>query len=256
MRSFVVSVLMAATCVFAQAPEMVRGTVDGKPVNQAQLEALINLVPEQARAGITGNQDELLRYYGFVSRMAEMAEKSKLWEQTPYKEQLELGRKTVLAVAQMAEYSKNLNIPAAEVDKYYADHKDDFTTANVTVVQVPLKSAADAAAAKTKAETLWKQVQGGADFAALAKQYPVEGEFHSFKKSDAIPQEIKDAVFQLKAGGVTRPVALPNGVFLVKLDSLVVKSMSEARGDVLKTLQDAKFQAWMNDVRKSVVVGK
>jgi foldase protein PrsA len=257
MRKLLVTLAAAAGCVFAQgADEVVRGTVDGKPVNQAQLEALINLVPEQARAGLTTNQDELLRYYGFVTRMAEIAEKAKLWEQSPYKEQLELGRKTVLAVAEMAEYSKNLNVTNADVEKYYEDHKDEYTTVSVTVLQVPVKSEADSAAAKTKAAGLWKQIQGGADFGALAKQYPVDGDFHSFKKSDSIPPEIKDAVFKLKPGGVTPPVALPNGVFLIRVDALNVRSLQDARGDVLKTLQDAKFQAWMDSVRKSVVVGK
>jgi parvulin-like peptidyl-prolyl isomerase len=248
---------LLALCASAQTPDLTRGTVDGKPVNQAQLEALINLVPEQARAGIATNQEELLRYYGFVTRMAEIAEKDNLAQLSPYKEQLELGRKTVLAVAAMSEHSKQLGITDAEVEKYYNDHLDAFTSATVTVVQVPVKSTAEAAAAQAKAETLWKQVQSGADFAALAKQYPVEGDFHTFKKSDAnIPKEIKDAVFTLKPGQVAKPVARPNAVFLIRLDELTVKPFQTARGDVLKILQDAKFQAWMDGVRKSVVIGK
>ena len=248
---------LSVLCALAQTPDLTRGTVDGKPVNQAQLEALINLVPEQARAAITTNQEELLRYYGFVTRMAELAEKEKLAEQSPYKEQLELGRKTVLAVAEMSEHSKNLGITDAEVEKYYNDHLDTLTTATVTVVQVPVKNQAEAGAARTKAETLWKQVQSGGDFAALAKQYPVEGDFHTFKKSDAsIPKEVKDAVFALKPGQITKPVAMPNAVFLIRLDELSVKPFLAARGDVLKTMQDAKFQAWMDGVRKSVVIGK
>ena len=254
MRNFVFLVAVAAPCLFAQ--EQVRGMVDGKPVNQAQLEALISLVPEQVRGAIAGNEQELLRYYGFVTRMAEMAEKAKLFEQSPYKEQLELGRKTVMAVAEMAEYSKNLNISTADVEKYYEEHKDGFTTAKVTVVQVPVRNESEAGAAMTKAQSLWKQIQAGGDFNTMAKQYPVEGDFKSFKKSDAIPPEIKDAVFALTPGQVTKPVARPNAVFLIRLDSLDVKPLQDARGDVLKTMQDAKFQAWMDGVRKSVVVGK
>jgi len=256
MRNFVLALTLAVFDVCAQAPDQVRGVVDGKPVNQAQLEALINLVPEQQRGAIATNQEELLRYYGFVSRMAEMAEKQKLGEMSPYKEQLELGRKTVMAVAAMSEYSKNLGITSAEVEKYYEDHKDTFTTANVTVVQVPIASDAEAESVKARAEALWKQLKAGGDFSASAKKYPVEGDFHSFKKSDPIPAEIKDAVFALKPGEITRPVARPNAVFILRLDSLTVKPLQDARGDVLKTLQDAKFQAWMDGVRKSVVVGK
>ena len=248
--------MMVPGCVWGQTPALVRGTVDGKPVTQAQLEALINLVPEQVRGAITGNEEELLRYYGFVTRMAEMAEKAKLGEMSPYKEQLDVGRKSVMAVAEMSEYNKTLNITAADAEKYFQDHKDDFTTANVTALQVPISNESEAGAAKAKAETLWKQIQGGADFAALAKQYPVDGEFKTFKKSDKLPQDIKDAVLALKPGAVCRPVARPNGVFLIRLDSLTVKTLQEARGDVVKTLQDSAYQKWMDGVRKSVVIGK
>ena len=248
--------IMVPGCVWGQTPELVRGTVDGKPVTQAQLEALINLVPEQVRGAITGNEEELLRYYGFVTRMAEMAEKAKLGEMSPYKEQLDVGRKSVMAVAEMSEYNKTLNITAADAEKYFQDHKDDFTTANVTALQVPIRNESEAGAAKAKAETLWKQIQGGADFAALAKQYPVDGEFKTFKKSDKLPQDIKDAVLALKPGAVCRPVARPNGVFLIRLDSLTVKTLQEARGDIVKTLQDSAYQKWMDGVRKSVVIGK
>ena len=90
----------------------------------------------------------------------------------------------------------------------------------------------------------------------MAKQYPVEGDFKSFKKSDNILQEIKDQVFSVKPGEVTKPIARANGVFLIRLDSVVVKPLQEARGDVLKTLQDAKYQEWLDGVRKSVVIGK
>ena len=248
--------ILSAACVWAQNPELVRGVVDGKPVTQAQLEALIALVPEQARGAITGNEEELLRYYGFVTRMAEMAEKAKLGELSPYTEQLDLGRKTVMAVAEMSEYNKTLNITNADAEKYFQDHKDDYATANVTALQIPIRNEADAAAAKTKAESLWKQIQGGADFAALAKQYPVDGEFRTFKKSDPSPPAIKDAVLALKPGAVCRPVAMPNGYFLVRLDSLTVKTLQEARGDVVKVLQDTAYQKWMDGVRNSVVIGK
>src|SRR5437879_2696756 len=130
MKTLVIAMALGASMVWAQ--EMVRGTVDGKPVTQAQLEALMSQIPEQQKNMITANPEELLRYYGFVCRMAEIAEKAKLGEQSPYKEQLELHRKTVLATAAASEHGKELNVSTADVEKYYAEHKDAFTTANVT----------------------------------------------------------------------------------------------------------------------------
>ena len=93
--------------------------------------------------------------------MADIAEQGKLAELSPYKEQLEMSRKSVLATAEMAEHEKGTQVPTAELEKYYEAHKDAFTTAYVTVVQVPIKNEAESAAAKAKAETLRKQAQGG-----------------------------------------------------------------------------------------------
>src|SRR5262249_31884631 len=119
-----------------------------------------------------------------------------------------------------------------------------------------IRQAADEAGAKATADKLSKQAQSGGDFSAMAKQYPVDGDFRSFKKSDNLPPEIKDAVFKLKPGEVTPPLTRPNAIFLIRLDSLNVRPLQDARGDALKTMQDARFQQWMEGVRKSVVIGK
>src|ERR1051326_3209329 len=255
MRSLLLVMALGAPLLCAQ--EMVRATVDGNPVTQAQLESLINIVPDEAqRKALSADPEELLRFFGFITRMAEFADKDKLAEQSPYKEQLEMGRRYALAVAEMSEHGKGVQIPNAEIEKYYEDNKDSFTTANVTLAMIPIAGVAGAATAKSQAETIWKQLQAGGAFCAGAKQFPVGGDFKSFKKSDALPDEIKDAVFALKPGQITKPVVRPNGVFLIRLDSIVVKSLQDARGDVLKTIQDTRFQNWMNGVRKSVVIVK
>jgi parvulin-like peptidyl-prolyl isomerase len=246
---------LAAPFLWAQAPDQARGIVDGKPVTQAQMEALINLVPPEQRGPLSADPQEMLRFYGFIQRMSEFADKDKLAEQSPYKEQLELGRKFVLAMAEMSEKGKAMTVSTADEEKYYEEHKDSFTTAYVTVAQVQVKNEADAAGAKATADALWKKVQAGGDFDAIAKEYPV-GEFKSFKKSDNVPTEIKEAVFQLKPGQVTKPLVRPNGVFLVRLDKVEVKSLQDARGDVLKAVQDGMYQKWMDGIRKSVVIGK
>jgi hypothetical protein len=254
MRTFVLVLVLSGPFVWAQ--DMVRGKVDGKLVTQSQLEALIELVPQDQRPAMTGDPNELLRFYGFIMRMAEFAEKEKLGETSPYKEKLEMSRKFGLAVAEMTEHGRGMEIPAAEIQKYYEDHKDNFTTINVTVVQVPVKSESDIPAAKDKAEALWKKLPAGGDFNAMAKEYPVDGGFKSFKKTDGLPAEIKDAVLQLKPGQITKPIARVNGVFLIRLDSIEVKPLQDARGDVLKTMQDANYQKWMDSIRKSIVIAK
>jgi hypothetical protein len=238
------------------AQEMVRGTVDGKPVTQAQLETLINLVPPEQRGPLSADPQELLRFYGFVMRMSEMAEKDKLAEMSPYKEQLEIGKKFVMAMAEMAEHGKGSMPSSAEVEKYYEAHKDVYTTVFVTVAEVPIKNASEVADALEKANDLSKKIEGGGDFTAIAKQYPESPEFKSFKKSDKLPPEIKDPILQLKPGKVTKPILRPSGVFLIRLDKVEVTPLDNIRGDIVRDLQNDQYQTWMNGIRKSVVIAK
>jgi hypothetical protein len=238
------------------AQEMVRGTVDGKPVTQAQLETLLELVPAEQRGPLSADPEELLRFYGFVMRMSEIAEKDKLAQQSPWKEQLELGRRWVLTLAEMSEHGKGSMPSSAEVEKYYEAHKDAYTTIFVTVAEVPIKNASEVADALEKANDLSKKIEGGSDFTAIAKQYPESPEFKSFKKSDKLPPEIKDPVLQLKPGKVTKPILRPSGVFLIRLDKVEVTPLDNIRGDIVRDLQNDQYQTWMNGIRKSVVIAK
>jgi hypothetical protein len=238
------------------AQEMVRGTVDGKPVTQAQLETLLELVPAEQRGPLSADPEELLRFYGFVMRMSEIAEKDKLAQQSPWKEQLELGRRWVLTLAEMSEHGKGSMPSSAEVEKYYEAHKDAYTTIFVTVAEVPIKNASEVADALEKANDLSKKIEGGGDFTAIAKQYPESPEFKSFKKSDKLPPEIKDPVLQLKPGKVTKPILRPSGVFLIRLDKVEVTPLDNIRGDIVRDLQNDQYQTWMNGIRKSVVIAK
>lgn len=238
------------------AQEMVRGTVDGKPVTQAQLETLLELVPAEQRGPLSADPEELLRFYGFVMRMSEIAEKDKLAQQSPWKEQLELGRRWVLTLAEMSEHGKGSMPSSAEVEKYYEAHKDAYTTIFVTVAEVPIKNASEVADALEKANDLSKKIEGGGDFTAIAKQYPESPEFKSFKKSDKLPPEIKDPILQLKPGKVTKPILRPSGVFLIRLDKVEVTPLDNIRGDIVRDLQNDQYQTWMNGIRKSVVIAK
>jgi len=96
--------------------------VNGKTVSLADLQNLAEALPQQLR----DKPDEVFRYYGFVDRMAAKGEAAKLAEQSPYKEQLELARKQVMAQAAMDRFYKDLTIPEDELKKYYEDHKADF----------------------------------------------------------------------------------------------------------------------------------
>ena len=79
------------------------------------------------------------------------------------------------------------------------------------------------------------------------------GDF-TIKKSDQIPDVVKNAVFGLKKGEVTEPVKLPNGYYLFRLQELVVKPFKEIKDQIFTEIKQERKNVWLNVVRKQVEV--
>lgn len=240
--------ILAALSAHAQPGEP-HAVVNGKPVALSDLEGLFGSLPPQLRS----NPEQIFRYYGFLDRMASKGEADKLFEQSPYKEQLELARKQVLAQAEMQEFDKNLDIPETELKAYYDMHKDDFATAGVQSLLIPIKAREEEAAATAKARQLAPQLKAGTGLDGLLARYP--GGVTSVRKGDPkVDAAIRSAVFALKPGQVSAPVVQPNGVYLFRLQSIATPEFPEAQATVRRTVADARFNAWIEEVRKSVTV--
>src|SRR4051794_31844588 len=91
--------LAAPLAMILSAEDAPTATVNGKPVTKAELDAILKLAPVELQAVLAKDPNALLQYYGLVDRVSEMAEKSKLAEQSPIKEQLLLARKQILTNA-------------------------------------------------------------------------------------------------------------------------------------------------------------
>ena len=197
--------------------------VNGKAVDEAELQAFKATLPPQM-APVMKSSDSLLRYYGFVSRMADLAEKAGLADKSPYKEQLALVRKQVLSQAMAVEYGRDIPITPADEQNFYDSHKDLFLLADVTAVRVPEKPA-----------TNLSQVR---------------------RYDDSIPSAIRDAIFAAKPGETTRPISQPDGVYIFRVDRITPQPFSEVRGHVAKAVSDDRYQSWMAAVTQSVTVEK
>lgn len=248
MRYLVPLTVLACAGVPAQAPSEHLAMVNGKPVSPAELQTLLAQAPAALRPQLGANPEKLLQYYGFVQRMAELGEAARLYDQSPYKEQLALARTMVLAQAQMQEYHPD--VPPSAEHEYYEAHQGSFGVAKVKAIFIPGVDDAEA-----KAGEVWKQLTSGADFAAIAKQYPMD--MDTIAKSDAAtPADVRATVFALKPGEISRPLKQPNGFYLFRLESLSVKPYSEVRGEINRTLGDQRYSDWMAAVQKSVTVVK
>src|SRR6185436_13248151 len=80
--------------------------------------------------------------FALIRKLAEMAEKAHLDEQSPLKEQLAVSRRQSLAGAQAAAARDSVatTIKAAEQRKFYDDHLDRYTQAKVKVLFVSFRA--------------------------------------------------------------------------------------------------------------------
>ncbi len=210
--------LLAVASLHAQALAI----VNGKPVTQAELETFKSTLPPQMTA-ITGSTASLLRYYGFVNRMAELAEKAGLADKPPYKEQLALQRTLILSEAMGAEYGRDVAITPEDEQKFYDEHRDRFVIADVVAVGAPDKA---------KAAAL-KQIR---------------------RYDDNISSAIRDAVFAVRPGETTRPIAQPDGIYVFRVVRVTPQTFFEVRGYASKAVSDERYQSWIASVTQSVTV--
>jgi len=246
--------LLASFAAFPQTSPRV--TVNGKALTETQLEVVTKVAPPELRPLIVKDPKELLRFYGFIDRMAELAEKANLDADSVVKERLAFGRKQILADELMQRYGAAHPVTAEDEQQYYEGHLDDYTSALVKVIFVPVRPTAGAKAANARADELARQLTHGANFDALAKRYPVEGNFSNVigKRDAATPEAIRTAVFALSPGGTTAPITLSNGVYLIQLEKIGVKPLADARGEIVQQIATDRFLAWVNEVRSTVVV--
>ncbi len=200
-------------------------------------------------------------------------EKKKLADESPLKEQIAVARSLMLAQAETTYERNSFSVSEDEVAKYYEKNKTQYQQAKIRVIklglQEPIPLGADAvqkaaqtatqnarapkrseAEAKALAAEIIKKLRAGGDFAALAKQYSDDadtkdkgGDFGTMTPTSAYPDEMKKAVFALKAGEIGEPVRQPNALYIIRADEVTfqpiakvhVEIMDQIRNDHLRT---------------------
>jgi peptidyl-prolyl cis-trans isomerase D len=134
-----------------------------------------------------------------------------------------------------------------EIQAYYNQHKDEYSSpeqARSRHILIAVPAGADAktdAAAKAKAEGILKQIQGGANFADLAKKYSDDpgskdkgGELPFAQRKTMVP-EFDNAIFTQKIGD-TQIVKSQFGYHIVQVEERQ-PAHQQAINEVLPTIQ-------------------
>jgi peptidyl-prolyl cis-trans isomerase SurA len=156
------------------------------------------------------------------------------------------------------EVGSRLNIPEAELRKYYDEHKGDFVREEQVflsqiIISTEGKTPEQVAAAQKKAADLVARARKGEKFSDLAKANSDDvatskdgGEMPPFKHSDhLLRKEIEDIVFAQKKGYVTDPIKVPQGLLILRVDDHFEAgqaSFEEVKEEVMQRMAAPKMQ--------------
>jgi len=231
-------------------PTKVVATVAGKDITVADVEKMLGAFNSQDLQMFQANPQLALSQYFLFIHLADEADKAKLLEKSPYKEQFELLKIQLLRQARLNEENNTFPVTPEMLDAYYKQHSAQYEQAKIKVIQVSfagqvvstgtgidqLKAAAQAAVtaaqakrsepdAKALAEDIVKQLRDGADFAKLVEKYSDDsvskaagGDFGFIKIASEYPAELKSAVFALKPGEISAPIRQPTAYYIVRLE--------------------------------------
>jgi hypothetical protein len=235
-------------------PNTVVITVGDHKITVAEFQALIKALPQQYQEAARGpGRRDFAKNLVELQVLADEAVKLGLDKQPDTKVQLEFQRDNMLAQSMFLNLQQTATVSDAEVQAYYDAHKADYETLTARHILIRVKGAPMPATpgkpelsddeAKAKAESIRKRINGGEDFAKVAKEESDDtssgekgGDLGEFKKGMMVPP-FETAAFALKVGDVSEPVQTPFGYHIIQVQTHKTKSLAEVKDQILTQLK-------------------
>lgn len=206
-----------------RAKNLLRDRIDELLLVQKGKELSINVDPEVSK------------YIAEIQSQVKIADPEKFQafvrEQTgqsfeDYKADIRNGMMRQRVVRQ--EIGSKINIPKADLQKYYDEHKSEFVREEQVFLREILvstdgKDANGIAAAEKKARNLVERARKGERFGDLAKDNSDAttaqnyGELGGFKRGE-LNKQIEDTVFNQERGFVSDPIRVQNGFLVLRVE--------------------------------------
>ena len=252
-------------------PDRVVITVGDIKITAAQLDQLIESLPQQMRAAAHGAgrkqfADNLVK----ILVLSDEGKRLKLDQSPTYQLQKTFQEANLLAGITYTQMGKDLTPDEAALRKYYDDHKQEFEQVKARHILVrmqgspipvkPGQKELSEADALTKATELRKKIEGGADFAALATAESDDsgsaakgGDLGYFKHGQMVPT-FDQAAFAMKVGDLSEPVKSQFGFHIIKVEAHDFKSFDEVRPDLERRLKPELAQKALDELQKKATV--
>lgn len=239
-------------------PNKVVIEVAGSKMTAGEFDAFLAALPPEVQAMAKGPAkrrigEDLVK----LKLLAAEAKKQNL-DQTPqFKQQMELMRDNALAGALFSKLQGEL-VTDADVQKYYDENKTSFETVTASHILVGTggQEGLTDEQAKAKAQELKKKLEGGADFAAIAKEASADpgskddgGALPPFTRGEMVP-EFEQVAFSVEPNKVSDPVKTRFGYHLIKVNKREVTPLEEVKEEIVETLRPKKLETVVEELKK------
>ncbi len=252
-------------------PNQVVLTIGADKITLAQYNEIVSTLPPQFQAAAKGPQKrQIAERLAQLRVMAREAEKRNVDKLPGVQQQLAFQRENILANALFQELAKNAKVDDVVARKYYDDHKADYESAKGSHILIRYKGSPvpvrpnmkdlTEEEALAKATEIKKKLDGGADFATLAKAESDDigsgvngGDLGVFKHGQMVPA-FEAAAFVLPVGKVSDPVKTQFGYHLIKMDSKDSKTFEQAKAEIVEKLGPEAAKKQADDLRAAAKV--
>ncbi|GAB6042301.1 peptidylprolyl isomerase [Endothiovibrio diazotrophicus] len=246
--------VIAALALTGMSAAVVAGdvaTVNGKGIDQKALDALM-----AEQKGKNVSKEQAVNALVIEELLLQEAKKEKLEKRAEVKDALERQRRTYLANLVVQEHLKKNPVSDEEVKQAYDKFVGGESHTEYKARHILVKE-------ESEAKALIKELDGGADFAELAKKKSTGptgkngGDLGWFEPKTMV-KPFSDAVKDMKKGTYTKePVKTQFGWHVIKLEDTRQKeppSLDQMRGRITMFLRNQKMQEYMAKLREEAKV--
>ena len=231
--------------------------VDGKEFHQGALDNILESVPPQQLEAMkeSGQIGQLLDQIAMTNVLYDKAVAEKLHEDAKVQMALGLAARQALAQAYVMKKA-DAAVTDAAVQAWYDERKVQFGKSEVKASHILVKE-------ESKANELKAQIDGGADFAELAKANSTDtgsavkgGDLGWFTKDKMVPA-FAEAAFEAEAGKVVGPISTRFGFHIIKVEEKRdATPLEEVRPQAVEAIKQETVRSFTNEVKSSMKVEK
>lgn len=134
--------------------------------------------------------------------------------------------------------------------QYYNNHKDEFTRVRASHILVKKKK---------EAQKIMDKIKSGEDFAALAKEYSIDGSAQNGGDLDYFPKgkmvkPFEDAAFALEIGEVSDIVETDYGFHIIKLTDKITDAFEEIKDYVVSVMYNDIYQTKLEEIKAEMEI--